>query len=530
MTEGGSGRLLAVGLDAAPLELLRHWIGTGLMPNLGRLLEGAQIAPVTHAESFRAELPWTAFLTAVDPATLNYWGTVRFDARTYGVLEGGALRAEPFYARLGVPVVVLDAPHSVPWPDVPGVQVCAWGAHSPQHPPAAEPFGWHDALVRRFGPHPAGDADSTPGWHQPSYLRWLARSLVSGARRRADAMAWLCQQQPDWRFGLVVFSELHSAGHHLWHAIAEHPLGPDPQARALFERVAVGIDGALGHLLGEVPAERTVVFSVHGVAPNASDLPASYLAPELVHRLHWGWRRLAAPKPIVAAAAPLRPRSDTALGSVIGEMVTRHRKADPSSPPDSMDVLRTRLAGLRPRWDREIRFGPSAPLAEGADVAPRPIDYLGPVLWAPFWRYQRVFVLPSFSDVHLRVNLAGREANGQVQPDDYAAELDRWERELCRLRHPGTTSPPKLSFSRPRLADPFAPEGPPPDLAVVFEDVTDRLEHPDAGLVGPLPFLRTGEHGGPGFVAAPVGAMVLPATLTVVELAELIAALVPSAR
>ena len=235
------------------------------MPNLGQLLSGASVTPVTHAESFRAELPWTAFLTGADPVSAGYWGTVRFDPRSYGVVEGGALAAEPFFARLGVPVVVLDAPHSVPWPGVPGIQVCAWGAHSPQHPPAAQPAGWHDALVRRFGPHPAGDADSTPGWHQPAYLRWLARALVTGAQRRAEAMVWLCDQQPDWKFALVVFSEMHSAGHHLWHAVADHPLGVDAPSLELFERVAVAIDDALGTLIAALPSSRVVVLSVHGV-------------------------------------------------------------------------------------------------------------------------------------------------------------------------------------------------------------------------------------------------------------------------
>ncbi len=528
MTDETPDRLLVIGLDAAPLDLLRHWVDQGLMPNLGRLLDGASIAPVTHPESFRAELPWTAFLTAADPVDVGYWGTVRFDPRAYSVVEGGALVAEPFFARLGVPVVVLDAPHSVPWPAVPGIQVCAWGAHSPQHPPAAQPAGWHDALVRRFGPHPAGDADSTPGWHQPSYLRWLARALVDGARRRAAAMVWLCENQPDWKFAMVVFSELHSAGHHLWHAVAKHPLGGDPAARALFEEVAAAIDEALGALGAALPSSRVVVLSVHGVVANASDLPASYLVPELVHRLHWGWERLAGSPSTKGANDAVRPTAEVDLGTAIGRLVQPHRGADPQRAPDLADQFRHIFSRIRNRRPSPGAFGPSPPLGEGAVVEDRRIDYLGPVYWQRWWSLQRAFVLPSFSDTHLRLNLIGREDHGQVHLSEYDAELDRWQGEIESLRHSRTGAPLDIAFSRPRQADPLANGGPPPDLVATFGEVFDRAFHPEVGMLGPLPYLRTGEHGGTGFVAVSDSSIELPPLLGATDLGVLLGGLCPT--
>jgi hypothetical protein len=114
-------------------------------------------------------------------------------------------------------------------------------------------------------------------------------------------------------------------------------------------------------------------------------------------------------------------------------------------------------------------------------------------------------VVPSFSDIHLRLNLAGREVHGLVDPASYEAELDRWEHEFRRVRHPGTGAPLRLETTRPRRAEPLAWGGPVPDLIVRVADVVDRFEHPTVGCIGPVPYLRTGEHGGSGFISVPAG-------------------------
>ena len=46
---------------------------------------------------------------------------------------------------------------------------------------------------------------------------------------------------------------------------------------------------------------------------------------------------------------------------------------------------------------------------------------------------------------------------------------------------------------------PLEPNGPDGDLVVVWSDPADAIVHPDVGMVGPLPFQRTGEHSANGF-------------------------------
>ena len=303
----GGRRVLAIGLDACSWPFVERLGASGRLPVLTRLAATTAAAEVRGPSAYRAELSWTAFLSGRRPEETGYWGTIGYDPATYATWEAGALAIEPFYARLGVPVVAVDVPHAVPWPGLPGAQVVAWGAHSPQHRPACEPPGLPGELIERVGPHPAFDVDSEPGWHSGRYQEELCAALGGGARRRAELVAALLTQVPDWRLAVTVFSEPHSAGHHLWHGVdASHPAARFPGATAAGRRLARvygEVDAAIGRLLEAAgPDTVVVIFSVHDTVANANDLPALYLVPELLHRDAHGWPHL-----VRAASAPTWP-------------------------------------------------------------------------------------------------------------------------------------------------------------------------------------------------------------------------------
>ena len=140
------------------------------------------------------------------------------------------------------------------------------------------------------------------------------------------------------------------------------------------------------------------------------------------------------------------------------------------------------------------------PGPQAADEASgRPLDYLGTARYQRFWPDQEIFALPTFSDTHLRVNVAGREGHGVVDRRRYDSVLDRWEERLRALRDGRTAARRWPTSCAPGPATPSA-SGPPADLVVRFARPADLLEDRDQGRLGPLPFLRTGEHGPTGFV------------------------------
>lgn len=528
---GGARRVLAIGLDACSWPLVERLGAAGRVPALTRFASLAGVAEVRGASAYRAELSWTTFLSGRTPQENRYWGTVAYDPATYATRELGALAVEPFYARLGVDVVAVDVPHAVPWPGVAGAQVVAWGAHSPQHRPACDPPGLLDDLLERIGPHPAFDADSEPGWHSGRYQEELCAALALGAQRRADLVVGLLERVPGWRLALTVFSEPHAAGHHLWHGVdPAHPAAALPGAGAAGRRLAGvydAVDRAIGRLLDAAgPDTIVVVFSVHDTVANANDLPALYLVPELLHRDAHGWGRLRAaggPAQATLGAVPpavVLPPPDEAIGTAVERAHRSHRGPGPS-PPDAVDRLRDVVRRHRPRrplppWRQltapaaEVRTAPGEP-PEATDPGAtdpagatdgRPLDYLGTARYQRFWPSQALFALPTFSDTHLRVNVVGREGRGVVPPERYGALLDAWTVRLEALRDGRDGRPAVAEVRRTRPGapgDPFA-AGPPADLVVRFARPTDLLEDRDQGRLGPLPFLRTGEHGPTGFV------------------------------
>jgi predicted AlkP superfamily phosphohydrolase/phosphomutase len=121
------------------------------------------------------------------------------------------------------------------------------------------------------------------------------------------------------------------------------------------------------------------------------------------------------------------------------------------------------------------------------------------------WSSMRWFALPTFADGHVRVNLAGREANGLVAKEDYAAVLDEIESTLRACRDARTGEPIVDQVIRLREDDPFAADGPDADLLVVFAGAPDAIDHPTVGTIGPHPHMRTAHHSADGFalVAGP---------------------------
>ena len=126
-------RAAAIGLDAMEWAVAERLMAEGHMPNLRALRERGTSCRLENVVAYRSELPWTLFLTGRSASANGYWSTVDFDPATYAAYTVGAHPVPPFYALEDqCRVIAFDVPHSVPDPKVHGIQVTAWGAHSPQ--------------------------------------------------------------------------------------------------------------------------------------------------------------------------------------------------------------------------------------------------------------------------------------------------------------------------------------------------------------------------------------------------------------
>lgn len=175
-------RVVAIGLDAADPLLIEKWLSQGRLKCLGRLREQGAYNRINSFESYRAETPWTTFLTGCSPQKTGYWSPVKLRQGTYEMAEIGAYDfAEygPFYClNNDYRVAVFDLPHTRISQDVNGLQVSAWGAHAPLAASQSQPSHLLDEIIAKYGEHPTLDKDHA------SCFRFIC--LASSAKRVSD--------------------------------------------------------------------------------------------------------------------------------------------------------------------------------------------------------------------------------------------------------------------------------------------------------------------------------------------------------
>ena len=209
----------------------------------------------------------------------------------------------------------------------------------------------------------------------------------------------------------------------------------------------------------------------------------------------------------------------TTVRRSFGEGVTgrARRLATGYLPPHLLEralKVRRRLTGRpEPRMPWEFRPAPAVESTRSVDeiVAQRGnLDWQPPLWYRSYWPQMRWFVLPTFSDAHVRINLRGRERDGIVAPEDYDAACDELEALLRDCRNPRTGNPVVQQVIRVRAEDPYGIDGPDGDLVVLWSEPLEALEHPRAGVVGPVAFDRTGEHSSKASPCSPGRASTVP--------------------
>jgi len=488
--------VLAIGLDAAEPSLVERWMTEGHLPALARLRALGAYGRLQNFQSFVAETPWTTFLTGCRPEQTGFWSQTRFREDSYGIDPVGVYDFEkypPFYA-LGdqYRVAVFDLPQTTLSDQVNGLQVLAWGAHSPMTPSLSRPPGLLAEVIRRHGPHPALRRDFATIWSRRS-LAALERALHVGIERRTAICLDLLRQEP-WDLFLTAFGETHAAGHYFWHADhADHPLHR-PGAPASMRGVYQAVDRAVGALVAARPDASVVVFSTHGMETGSMDLPSTVILPELLYRWSLPGRYG------LARGDPRKPPPPPVVGPAWRSWVPElwRTKHDPN--PVRRFLRRQIPLRLVARVSRFIGRAsvPVCPLLFG------PLGHQPPIWYRPAWPRMRAFALPSYSEGFVRINVLGREAHGLVAASDYEAVCDELTRALHDLADARSGAPIVKDVVRTRR-NALEQRGslPDPDLIVLWRPgAVDVVDSPSLGRIGPVPFPRTGTHRGTGFLLA----------------------------
>lgn len=299
-------KVVAIGLDAADPNLIDKWISEGHLPNISNI---RQQGAYTHlhnsvnyqggsAEFSSTEPLWVMMTTGCLPDKTGFWDTITYDPQTYQVrcdpVYGGYDYREykPFYA-LGdeYRVAAFDVPVTRVCSGVNGIQITGWGGHHPFYPSESQPTQLLGQIVSQYGENPVYRKDNGIWWDK-KYFDWVTQSVEKSVATRSQ----ICRnflQQDSWDLFITGFGETHTLGHDLYNlSQPDHPLYSytnkidslgDPMLRGYQQ-----IDRAVGEIIATAPQDAHIVlFAVHGMTANHTDLLSMMFLPEILYRINF---------------------------------------------------------------------------------------------------------------------------------------------------------------------------------------------------------------------------------------------------
>jgi predicted AlkP superfamily phosphohydrolase/phosphomutase len=378
-------RIVLLGIDAASPALLREWALAGALPNLAALFARGLSGETRSLPGYFIGSTWPSFYTGTSPARHGFHYQVQLRPGSYELFRpehGQLVQVPPFWHYLseaGKRVAVLDVPLTQLAPQINGVQTVEWGGHDALYGFQANPPELADSIRARFGTHPVGstcDAVRTSAADYRAFIDQLVRGVEQKTRITRQVLA-----QERWDFFAQIFTETHCVGHQCWHLHDPTHPGHDP-AVALglgnpLRTVYAAVDRAIGEIVAEAGDALVLVLSAHGMT---SFFGAQLLMREILLRLG------------VMSALPAPVQSEPGWRVAAGAVWRM-----------LPDALRARLAPIR-AMATERRLESDEVPRLGIDPA----------------RSQCFPLSNGLGSGGIRLNLAGREPGGILQPGDQA--------------------------------------------------------------------------------------------------------------
>jgi len=502
------GRLLAIWLDGYESTLADAM--TSELPSLARLREKSARFLLEDGLARLTGLTAEHVSSGLGPNNSGRWSNMCFDKESYRIWEEGPLSA-PFPSTMRANTVVFDFPFF----DLSRASnvrgAVAWGAHGAGMEFSTSPKELREELLQRHGAYPASQWLYGFAWPSLERCQTMGNALAEGAATRSEIALWLLKERfPDWELALIGVSESHSALEALWHGVDErHPLHSHSSSRAAAEsvhKIYRAIDQLIGTLAEEFQDATILVFSMHGMGANRSDVPGMVLLPELLHRHAFSRSFFKQPDSWTGAAngLPLLGKEETWnvvtpdvswMALSVGERLVRRARGQAARfLPKQLKQTLKRM--LRPQ-KAESGSQRQDQVVEGAiDRRRKSLEWMPAVRYQPLWPKMPAFALPSFHDGQIRLNLQGRERKGTVPLERYKICCEEIMQILRDCTDPFNGQPAVDEVETPHHGDPLGLTASQADMYVAWNDNVLCLEHPRLGRIGPVPFLRTGGHTG----------------------------------
>jgi len=451
-----------IGLDAAGPDLLRDWMNSGDLPNLGLLRKSALWGNALAEPGFGQSVVWNSLMTGVHLGRYGVYFNWQLKPGTYSLYrinEDHDLKARQFwefFSEAGLSCAVIDLVRAGLSPNLNGIQVADWLSHDPILAARSTPQNLIAEMTAHYGKDPFVPLTTTlqaDGVVRACMERPDPEPFLEAALKRIEAKTHFLERLvSEGRFDVIMaaYSDAHDIGHYAWHL---HDRGHPEFDETMSERLGDplketyrALDQSIGRLMARLPAETTVmIFGGPGMAPSYT---GRHLLRRVLDRLEFG-----------------RPHGIPAFREQVKDI---YRLV----APDSVQrFIRTKRRGARPKTPR--------------------VDQ---------WANRLCFMLPHSDTKDLiRINLEGREPRGRVKRADFDAFRARLARDLLELVDPATGTPAVKNVVDVVTAYPQPNTEELPDLSVEWS--TERpiraVSSPKIGVVhgGFFAPTRTGDHG-----------------------------------
>lgn len=432
--------LVIFGFDAGDAPLMEKWMADGSLPTLKSIMQGGSRGRLAGPEMISEHGMWVTLTSGVSRSEHGYYYHRQLVPGSYALapVSGQRVKAEPFWQKLpaDMKVAVIDVPDIAAPLEHAGFEISEWATHYPYHPATTQPPELLSEIHEIFGPQLIIDEELSPDENRDRELHTLMTERIA---KKGE----LCRQllkRDDYELIFIVFTESHTGGHQFWkyHQAAEHDEtgennDPGLSIRSLYQ----SIDSEIGKIMELLPKEANV-FAISSVGMK-SQFPASGFNESICQNL--GYQLPAPADPVDNAGGGLMPLL---------------RRLIPGP-------IKDRLNRLVPRETQELWI--SDKFVSATD-----------------WENTEAFYIPSYYTGFVRVNLKGREPNGNVEPGaQYHSVINRIKAEFESLRDPVSGQAAVLEVAL--TVDLFGGEPPQtlPDIFIEWAE-TDRfveqLTHP----------------------------------------------------
>ena len=430
-------RILVIGLDGATWDLIDPWIDQGYLPTLANLKSAGVSGKLRSTIQPTTAPAWASFMTGMNQGKHGLFDFVRRRHGEYSIeiTNGSQILAPTIFevaSQYDRHVISVNIPYTHPPRPVNGIVI-----GGPFAPTVTEdlvyPSSYYDQLKK-----------VAPGYFiLPDYdhkvadpMSEYAAQLQSGIDLREKLCLHLMDSEP-WDLFAVVFMATDEVQHTFWHCMNAPDESPEARYRDVIRKIYQRLDKAIENLVSQANVESddrgtvVIVLSDHGAGP----------FKWMINLNRWlsdnGYLEFSHDK---------RGRLDQFRSNMIKRLALAYRTK----------LAASSRASIRDRLGME-RFSRVKEEFESRLLTSRVI-----------WDRTQAYSLGAGGNIYL--NLAGREPEGVVSPDDYDLLCREISEKLMSWSAPDSGGPVvKRVYRREELYEgPYISDA--PDLIIEWQD------------------------------------------------------------